>query len=65
MDIVSIIKNIKKRLSCKHHYELQSTERRTFKVDDFSEPCYIVVKETCYIYKCKLCGKTKKVYEQT
>lgn len=56
--------SILKKLFCKHEYELQSTERTSRKVDDFSEPCYIVVNEICYTYKCKHCGKTKREYKE-
>ncbi len=56
--------SILKKLFCKHEYELQNTERRSYKVDDFSEPCYIVVNEICYKYKCKHCGKTKREYKE-
>lgn len=57
------MKNIFKRLFCKHNYVLESTKRKSYKRSDFSEPCYIIEEITCYTYRCTLCGKTKKVYK--
>lgn len=54
--------NLIKRLFCKHDYTFEGSERKSYKLDDPSEPCYIIKHVTFDKYRCKKCGKRKIIY---
>lgn len=54
--------NLIKKLFCKHDYTFEGSERKSYKLDDPSEPCYIIKHVTLDKYRCKKCGKRKIIY---
>lgn len=60
---MNILKKVFKQLLCNHDYIFEGRERKTYRYDDPSEPCYIINHVTCERYRCKKCGKRKTIYK--